>query len=719
MSRENSVFPPGGTSEFDIAWMPALWLNNRMINRPAFLLFFLVAAAACCRAVHAGIAQTSPPGIALIRGTTSTPNDAERKYAESVTQRLDRWLSEMGVPHLVVDDEDVASRTIAGSRLAILGYNPCPTTRELGALKSFTDGGGALLVFYSASPELAGLLNMRLGEYMAAKRDTPWRAIKFNDSAPVGFPKVVRQESRNIRPVFPAGSNSKVIACWSAGADKNNAGAENGTVPALTQSDHGAWMSHVLLDDGDTENKKRMLLCLIGLYEPGVWRFAARHGVERSARLLAKCRRRAASGVSRATAMLSEAGAIYDRICRLLDESDGAERAGTDPSKRDAGERKYREAFLLTGALDQLLVGAYAVASATSQGVGAGAREHELRGVWDHSGTGLYPGDWNRTCGILADYGITDIMSNVMWPGAAHYESKTIPQSETFRMYGDQLAQCLAAAHRYRLRVHVWKICWKLDGAPSHFIEQMRRLKRLQVSDAGETINWLCPSHPDNFRWEKDGIREMLRNYDVDGIHFDYIRYQDSHFCYCAGCRSLFEKELGRPLSNWPSDARRGSMKEKYSDWRCRQIERLVRDVSAFARNMRPGIMVSAAVFGKYPECVASVAQDWVAWLNKGYADFVCPMNYTADSDKFSALVRAQTALPLASGRLYPGLGVTALESRLDPALVIDQISALREEGVKGFVFFDLDRVLEMEILPALSPLLLNAPAQSEASMER
>jgi len=89
--------------------------------------------------------------------------------------------------------------------------------------------------------------------------------------------------------------------------------------------------------------------------------------------------------------------------------------------------------------------------------------------------------------------------------------------------------------------------------------------------------------------------------------------------------------------------------------------------------------------------------------------DFVCPMNYTADTGNFGELTRAQMSLPDARGRVFPGIGVTASESRLDAIAVMDQIAALREAGAGGFVLFDLNRVLEKEILPVLRQGALRA----------
>jgi len=109
-------------------------------------------------------------------------------------------------------------------------------------------------------------------------------------------------------------------------------------------------------------------------------------------------------------------------------------------------------------------------------------------------------------------------------------------------------------------------------------------------------------------------------------------------------------------------------------------------------------------VYGKYPSCVASVAQDWRSWIQADLIDFICPMDYTEDTYKFRSYVRSQRKLSRSHRTvLVPGIGVTATESRLDAAQVIDQIIESRNAGSGGFALFELNTVLESEILPVLS----------------
>ena len=82
--------------------------------------------------------------------------------------------------------------------------------------------------------------------------------------------------------------------------------------------------------------------------------------------------------------------------------------------------------------------------------------------MWNHSGTGAYPGDWERSAKLLAENGFNMILPNMLWGGLAHYPSDVLPRSATFRKYGDQIEQCCAAAKRHGIEVHVWKVNYNL-----------------------------------------------------------------------------------------------------------------------------------------------------------------------------------------------------------------------------------------------------------------
>lgn len=618
--------------------------------------------------------------IAVVRGTTSTPNDSERNYADAVTKRITRWLTELNISHRVLDDNAVTPETLAGISTVILGYNPKLPRQELAAFRTFRGKGGKFIVFYSSDTDLAGLLNMKLGNYIAAEAGGRWSLMRFLKSAPPHLPEFVIQESRNIRPAYPINGKSEIIATW------EDASGKSSDEPAWVQSAGGFWMSHIIQDDGDTENKKQMLLAITAHCSPKIWPAITPHYMLQSSVLPGykdfpetikgiTARSAGTQAETRAKSLIDRSSAVYLEARQLFDE------------------KQYQKSVEKCRTLTALLTEAYACIQPTAP--------NQFRGIWEQTGIGLYPGDWSRTCKVVADNGFTDILPNFLMSGIAHYDSKIIPTSNSFRLYGDQLAKCIEAAHKNGIRVHVWKGCWRLDYAPDEFIRKLREDNRLMVSDTGKTASWLCPSNPDNLRSEKDAIREILQNYSVDGIQLDFIRFKDSHTCFCSGCKTRFETDTGRKVRKWPVPAN-AENRQEFNRWRCTQITRLVRDVRAIIRDLKPKCKLSAAVYANYPSVADSIAQDWGAWIKDDLVDFVCPMDYIQNNAQFSCTVQKQLTLPSAAGKVYPGIGVTASESRLTPIQTMDQIALVAGNGATGFVLFDLDRFLEKEVLPLL-----------------
>ena len=639
-----------------------------------FLLFFFYVSP------QLTFAAENAHGIVLVRGTSSTPDAAERQCAARVTERIGTWLKECGVGYRVVDDEAVENGDgLKGVRIALFCYNPHLPQRELHQVKRFIAKGGKLIVFYSSDKHLATAMRLKLGSYARASAKRNWYSFVFATDTVPHVPERIFQTSRNIRPVHPRGRGSKTIAFWQNSFGRNLPDA------AVVQTVFGYWITHILLDS-DAANKKLMLLALLGKMEPAVWRSAAAKYLTLAGRIgpfdsvaeaVRGIRSRADSEgrKARAAGLLSLAERLHGQV------------------KVFAMARKHQDVVVKIVALNHALERAYAAA--------VGPRRGEFLGVWEHSGAGLFHGDWPRTCKILSDYGVDAVFPNFVGAGVAHYASKLLPRSKLFSQYGDQMAQCLKEARKHGLKVHVWKTCWRVDAAPKSFIQALEKEERLQVAANGNKVKWLCPSNPRNRQLELAVVKEITSR-NVDGIHLDYNRYPDGNTCYCEGCRMRFEMWYGRKVAKWPEGVRTKTLRAKYAAWRCEQTERLSADVSRLARAKNPKIKISAAVFGRYPLCIKSIGQDWASWLRKGYVDFVCPMNYTADPAVFTSLLRTQLAIPHAKGNVFPGIGVVANESLLTPAQVVQQILLSRKEGAKGYMMFQLSTALHRETLPVM-----------------
>lgn len=293
-------------------------------------------------------------------------------------------------------------------------------------------------------------------------------------------------------------------------------------------------------------------------------------------------------------------------------------------------------------------------------------RAGEIHAVWDHTGFGLYPGNWPRTMKILREARVTDLFVNIAGAGFAFYPSNVLPRAKAFEQEGDQLAACLAAARGQGIRVHAWIVCFGTYRAtPDRMQIFAQRGWRLKAAN-GKLIDYLDPGNPAVRQYVLSAIDELQARYPVHGIHLDYVRYGDG---------AVKPKNAALAVSQFVSEARRRVKRPKW---------------------------LTAAVYGKYPNCIGSVGQDWVGWVDMNAVDYVVPMDYCDTTAKLEELLKQHASRRTLAQRTIVGLGITANESRLDARKTIDQINLSRRYGMAGNALFDLDTTLEKTILPYL-----------------
>ncbi len=326
-------------------------------------------------------------------------------------------------------------------------------------------------------------------------------------------------------------------------------------------------------------------------------------------------------------------------------------------------------------------------------------RKGERRLAWCHRAWGMSDkSSWDYTIHRLKQSGFTDIIPNMCRPGGAYYESDVLPVMPYVKEHGDQLESCLKACRKYGVKCHVWKVNWYIGRPGGHadgFIEKMREAGRLAIDSDGKDIRWMCPSHPENRKAEIDAMLELAAK-GVDGIHFDFIRYRWMNMCYCNTCKGEFEKKYGA-VPSWPKSVMIDGEHHSLSDWqkkyvqfRCDNITAVVREVSKKVRKEYPDVAISAAVLKRGGETdKASMAQDWGLWCREGYLDFVCPMSYESSLPFFKRCAK-RVCENAAGVKCYPGIGYSVMRPRRDkPAMLAEQVQALRDAGFEGFAVFD------------------------------
>jgi uncharacterized lipoprotein YddW (UPF0748 family) len=614
--------------------------------------------------------------VAIVEGDWAAERlPGEGRAMKDAAQRVANALEGKGVRCVRQSDRSVK---LQNAQLLLLPYNPALPPEALAEVTRYVRSGGRVVAFYALPAELMPLLGMQDGPQVRAEREGQFAGIRVRQTERGGVAGVAKQLSWNIRNVQPVPGRGEVWAEW-----LNDRGEPTG-YPAVVLSTNCAFMTHILLPE-DLDLKGEMLLALTGRLAPQVARRAAEASVEAMGRVASYNSYEAADagirGVGRrkaeVRAALDAAGQSRKRAEGLIRE----QRWGEARKAAAEGQARLLEAFYRAQE----------------------PQPDEFRAFWCHSAMGVRGVSWDEAIARLAENGFTAILPNMLWGGVAYYASEVLPAAREVAEEGDQIRECLAAARKHGVQVHVWKVNWNLGSrAPREFVERMRAAGRLQADATGKEEPWLCPSHPENQQLEIASMVEVARKYAVDGLHFDYIRYPDNNHCFCAGCRERFTAASGGKLRQWPGDALRdGPLRQQWLDWRRSHIDLVVRETSKQAKAVRPGIKISAAVFRQWTTDRDSVGQDWKLWCDRGWLDFVCPMDYTPSNNSFESMVRKQLEW---SGKTpcYPGIGYSASSSHFGPDRAIEQILISRQHKTGGFVIFNYGVNEHAQLLPKL-----------------
>lgn len=307
-----------------------------------------------------------------------------------------------------------------------------------------------------------------------------------------------------------------------------------------------------------------------------------------------------------------------------------------------------------------------------------------------------------------------------------YYHSKKFPESvaEQFREY-DPLAAVIREAHKAGIRVHAW-LC-DFTASPDGPVMQShpewaarnpdgRIPSEVEMLGGGRPyhLNWMCPARRPGYtdQWLLLMIEEIVANYDVDGIHHDYVRYPGDvapdGYCFCDYCledmlkyahfyyesfpqrRFDITPTLPNFVANWWSDPTvkpegwdtwdrrrkaeyllKGSFIQGgpadldyfFYTYRTDAIKRFVREAWERASAIKPDIEMSAAVFKNPIASGRFIGQRWTDFAP--WIDIMMPMVYRShfpplDYDTFLKQLEEYTKYETswADGKVHLSIGL-------------------------------------------------------------
>ena len=268
-------------------------------------------------------------------------------------------------------------------------------------------------------------------------------------------------------------------------------------------------------------------------------------------------------------------------------------------------------------------------------------------------------------------------------PALTGNDPKTTAISSSF----DALQELINKAHSGspRIEVHCWvttHVIWSTPTAPSQPGHVFNSHPEYLMRDSSGT-NWISegyyldPGHPDATLWNYVMATNIVRRYDVDGFHWDYIRYPTTDSGYNPTAIARFNAEFGLTGQPSPSSA-------QFAAWRRRQVTDFLRWVNADLLSIRSNLVVSCAVFGSRSDAYNARYQDWAAWNSEGIIDICMPMGYTADNSGVFVPRVDDAYSHQGVRRVYNGQGAYLNT----PANTVWQLNYIRNKPLLGSVLY-------------------------------
>jgi uncharacterized lipoprotein YddW (UPF0748 family) len=270
----------------------------------------------------------------------------------------------------------------------------------------------------------------------------------------------------------------------------------------------------------------------------------------------------------------------------------------------------------------------------------------------------------------------------------------------------DPLALAVRAAHARGLELHAWFNPYRArhpsatGPIPSNHLVKTRP----DLARPYGKHHWLNPTSKDVQDHSLAVILDVVRRYDIDGIHIDdyFYPYKEKD---AAGKTIAFPDD-----DTWAAYQQAGG-KLSRDDWRRDAVNRFIERMYRAVKAVKPWVKVGISPFGiwrpGHPEGIAGLDQytelyaDAKLWLNEGWVDYFSPQLYwpiRQEKQSYPRLLAWWAGENVKGRHLWPGnftSRVTGTAKGWPAREVAEQIEMTRaQKGASGNVHFSMKALL-------------------------
>jgi uncharacterized lipoprotein YddW (UPF0748 family) len=297
---------------------------------------------------------------------------------------------------------------------------------------------------------------------------------------------------------------------------------------------------------------------------------------------------------------------------------------------------------------------------------------------------------------LCHEYGINTIFVVTWNKGYTLYPSKVmeslIGEKIDPSLEGrDPVKELIEEAHKKNIKVIAW---FEFGFSPSHDKSERKILEArpewAALNKDGELVvkngfHWLNGFHPDVQGFMLSLIKEMIDNYDLDGIQGDdRLPALPSESGYDEYTVELYKNSHnGNPPPEDHKDP-------DWIQWRADLLTDFMKTIYVTVKSRDDELIVSMAP-SIYPWSKEEYLQDWPRWVEEGYVDLIIPQLYRYEFDRYKKALDEILEDQLSSQnfqRFYPGILLKVGDYYPSEEYLRQMVNYNREKNINGEVFF-------------------------------
>ncbi len=295
--------------------------------------------------------------------------------------------------------------------------------------------------------------------------------------------------------------------------------------------------------------------------------------------------------------------------------------------------------------------------------------------------------------------------------GDSLYKSEFFPLNEKAKKYDfDILKYVVDACHKNGILVHAWINPYRISTTTQN-VDEISSQSPAYLWLKDETANndknvcfsdgiYLNPAESEVRCLILNGVREVVKNYDIDGIHYDDYFYPTQSEAFDKMSYDVYIKAATNPLS--------------LADWRRANVDMLISSTYNAIKFEKTDVVFSLSPAASVKNNFENLYADVAGWVKNGYIDVIMPQlyfgfEYPGEDFKFPKLLNGwkqislqnenvKLVVGLAFYKAKPTLSADKPEWQQNNDIIARQVDLIENDAqANGYVYFSYSSLFSEE----------------------